>query len=204
MASATDKPGDSAREAPRISESRYAEFVGQKLWDVGPFADRADSKEMFAQLQASGYVRYDDLPLKSKSGAEIPVEFVSNSYDREGIKVIQCNIRNITEQKRAESERAQLASIAESSSAGNPPEIPGGTDREVVEGRSSSEIAGMIHLSPKQPAFAGQVRARARPDATRLAVPASSGLATFAPSANGVTLSCLSLQTVPLPHYYSR
>ncbi len=80
----------------------HAEFLGKKLWEVGSFADRAESKEMFAQLQATGYVRYKDLPLKTKSGTEIAVEFVSNSYDCEGIKVIQCNIRNITERKAAE------------------------------------------------------------------------------------------------------
>jgi diguanylate cyclase (GGDEF)-like protein/PAS domain S-box-containing protein len=77
----------------------HAEFLGKKLWEVGPFADIAQSKEMFAELQIKGYVRYDDLPLKSKSGARIAVEFVSNSYDCEGIKVIQCNIRNISERK---------------------------------------------------------------------------------------------------------
>ncbi|KXS32625.1 MAG: hypothetical protein AWT59_1220 [Candidatus Gallionella acididurans] len=80
----------------------HAEFLGKKLWEIGAFADRAESKEMFAQLQATGYVRYKDLPLKTKSGTEIAVEFVSNSYDCEGIKVIQCNIRNITERKTAE------------------------------------------------------------------------------------------------------
>lgn len=77
----------------------HAEFLGKKLWEVGPFADIAQSKEMFAELQIKGYVRYDDLPLKSKTGARIAVEFVSNSYDCEGIKVIQCNIRNISERK---------------------------------------------------------------------------------------------------------
>jgi PAS domain S-box-containing protein len=80
----------------------HAEFLGKKLWEVGPFADRAESKEMFAELQTKGYVRYDDLPLKTKAGARIQVEFVSNTYDCEGIKVIQCNIRNITERKTAE------------------------------------------------------------------------------------------------------
>ena len=75
----------------------HEEFLGKKLWEVGPFADKAQSKEMFAALQANGYVRYDDLPLKTKSGAIIPVEFVSNAYDCEGIQVIQCNIRNISE-----------------------------------------------------------------------------------------------------------
>ncbi len=79
-----------------------AEFLGKKLWEVGAFADRAESKDLFAVLQKTGYVRYDDLPLKTKAGARIEVEFVSNSYDSEGIKVIQCNIRNITERKAAE------------------------------------------------------------------------------------------------------
>src|ERR1035438_1893503 len=42
----------------------HAEFLGKKLWEVDAFADRAESKEMFAQLQAIGYVRYEDMPLK--------------------------------------------------------------------------------------------------------------------------------------------
>jgi HD-GYP domain-containing protein (c-di-GMP phosphodiesterase class II) len=37
-------------------------------------------------------------------GARIEVEFVSNAYDCEGIKVIQCNIRDISERKIAEGE----------------------------------------------------------------------------------------------------
>jgi len=78
----------------------HAEFLGKKLWEVGPFADIAQSKDMFAQLQTMGYVRYDDLPLKTRKGAQIAVEFVSNAYDCEGVRVIQCNIRDITQRKR--------------------------------------------------------------------------------------------------------
>lgn len=77
----------------------HQEFLGKKLWEVGPFIDTVLSKEMFKVLQDQGYVRYDDLPLKTKAGIRIPVEFVSNSYECEGIKVIQCNIRDITERK---------------------------------------------------------------------------------------------------------
>jgi diguanylate cyclase (GGDEF)-like protein/PAS domain S-box-containing protein len=87
----------------------HAEFLGKKLWEVGSFADIAQSKEMFAELQTKGYVRYDDLPLKTKEGARIQVEFVSNSYDCGGTKVIQCNIRNITERKRVEGKIYDLA-----------------------------------------------------------------------------------------------
>lgn len=82
----------------------HVEFLGKKLWEVGAFADIAQSKGMFEVLQARGFVRYESLPLKSKAGALIEVEFVSNTYDCEGIEVIQCNIRDITVRKQAERE----------------------------------------------------------------------------------------------------
>ena len=80
----------------------HEEFLGKKLWEVGPFADVTQSKQMFEELQVEGYVRYEDLPLKTKRGAIVQVEFVSNSYQCEGIQVIQCNIRDITDRKDVE------------------------------------------------------------------------------------------------------
>ncbi len=80
----------------------HAEMLERKLWELSPVADRAQSKKMFAKLQTEGYVRYEDLPLATRSGARIDVEFVSNAYDCEGIKVIQCNIRDISERKAAD------------------------------------------------------------------------------------------------------
>jgi diguanylate cyclase (GGDEF)-like protein/PAS domain S-box-containing protein len=87
----------------------YAEFRGKKLWEVGLFADRVESKEMFAELRANGYARYDDLPLRTKAGAIVPVEFVSNVYVCDGIDVIQCNIRNITARKQSADQVRQMA-----------------------------------------------------------------------------------------------
>lgn len=89
----------------------HAEFLGKKLWEVGPFADIQESKEMFAELQSRGFVRYEDLPLITKAGVHIQVEFVSNSYDCEGLKVIQCNIRDITERKAAEFRNHRLTQL---------------------------------------------------------------------------------------------
>jgi PAS domain S-box-containing protein len=86
----------------RLLNYSHEEFLGKKLWEVGPFKDVAQSKEMFLEIQTKGYVRYEDLPLKTKAGVKIAVEFVSNSYDVEGIKVIQCNVRDISERKKAE------------------------------------------------------------------------------------------------------
>src|SRR5689334_3063798 len=80
------------------------EFVEKKLWEVGAFKDIEASQEAFEALQRNEYIRYEDLPLKGKDGGLIQVEFVSNVYLVGGEKVIQCNIRDITERKHAEAE----------------------------------------------------------------------------------------------------
>ena len=78
------------------------EFVKKKLWEVGAFRDIESSKDAFEALQVNEYIRYEDLPLKTKDGKLVDVEFVSNVYLVGHEKVIQCNIRNITERKQAE------------------------------------------------------------------------------------------------------
>jgi len=76
------------------------EFVKKKLWEVGAFKDIEASQDAFGALQEKEYIRYEDLPLKTKDGRLIQVEFVSNVYLVGGEKVIQCDIRDITEHKR--------------------------------------------------------------------------------------------------------
>ena len=78
------------------------EFVDKKLWEVGAFKDIQANKDAFEALQKANYIRYEDLPLKAKDGHLVQVEFVSNVYQVGREKVIQCNIRNITERKQVE------------------------------------------------------------------------------------------------------
>lgn len=78
------------------------EFLGKELWEISPFKDIAANQDTFEELKREEYVRYEDLPLQSSSGQLIDVEFVSNVYNAGSTRVIQCNIRNITERKRAE------------------------------------------------------------------------------------------------------
>ena len=73
------------------------EFVEKKLWEVGSFKDIRASKDAFRNLQKKKYIRYKNLPLRAKNGRLIQVEFVSNVYMAGNKKVIQCNIRDITE-----------------------------------------------------------------------------------------------------------
>jgi PAS domain S-box-containing protein len=78
------------------------EFISKKIWEIGAFKDTDLSKAGFRELQEKGYIHYESMPLVTKDGRFIDVEFVSNSYPVEGEKVIQCNIRDITERKKAE------------------------------------------------------------------------------------------------------
>ena len=73
-------------------------FLGKELWELGFFDDEDASKAAFREVQVNGYIRYDDLPLKTRSGKPREVEFVSNIYAEGDDQVIQCNIRDITGQ----------------------------------------------------------------------------------------------------------
>ncbi len=80
----------------------HDEFQGRELWQIGLFEDEEASKAAMRELQENRYIRYEDLPLKSKTGRQINVEFVSNVYGEDGDAVIQCNVRDITERREAE------------------------------------------------------------------------------------------------------
>ena len=92
----------------------HAEFLGKELWEIGLFTDKEASQEAFQELQRTGYLRYEDLPLQATNGELRDVEFVSNVYEEDSHQVIQCNIRDITDRKRAETERALLLATAQS------------------------------------------------------------------------------------------
>jgi PAS domain S-box-containing protein len=77
-------------------------FTQRKVWELGFIADIVANKADFVELQRKEYVRYEDKPLKAADGRRIDVEFVSHVYEEDHHKVIQCNIRDITDRKRAE------------------------------------------------------------------------------------------------------
>jgi PAS domain S-box-containing protein len=93
----------------------HSEMVGKTVGELSPFKDIKSNKVMLEQLQKDGYVRYEDLPLETRDGRKIAVEFVSNVYQAGDKKVIQCNVRDITERKLAELALNRLAAIVESS-----------------------------------------------------------------------------------------
>ena len=75
------------------------EFIKKTLWEIGFFKDIGSNEEKFLELRRKEYIRYEDMPLETFDGKKKYVEFVSNVYTVGSQKVIQCNIRDITDRK---------------------------------------------------------------------------------------------------------
>jgi two-component system CheB/CheR fusion protein len=78
------------------------QLLEKELWQIGLLKDEAANHQAFRELKRKGFIRYENLPLKAKSGGHHEVEFFSNLHDEDGVEVIQCNIRDITERKQSE------------------------------------------------------------------------------------------------------
>jgi PAS domain S-box-containing protein len=77
-----------------------SEMVGKTVGELSPFKDIVSNQAMLERLQSVGYVRYENLPLKTRDGRQVAVEFVSNVYQVGDRRVIQCNIRDTAVQLR--------------------------------------------------------------------------------------------------------
>jgi two-component system, cell cycle sensor histidine kinase and response regulator CckA len=109
----------------------HDEFIGMPLWEIGPFKDVKECKLAFTELQEAEYIRYESLPLETKDGRLIAVEFVSNVYGlKDGTRVVQCNIRDITKRKAGEDalhrSEAEYRFFFQSNLAGNYVATPSG------------------------------------------------------------------------------
>ena len=92
----------------------HDELLGKELWQIGLFSDIAASQAAFQELQETGYIRYENLPLETRGGPRVEVEFVSNVYRADASDVIQCNIRDITVRSGLERQtKEQSAAMAE-------------------------------------------------------------------------------------------
>ncbi len=80
-----------------LLEYPFTSIIGLELWEIGLFEDIAANKAAFTRLQTEEYIRYENHPLRTKSGKVVAVEFVSNVYFVGRERVIQCNIRDISE-----------------------------------------------------------------------------------------------------------
>jgi PAS domain S-box-containing protein len=74
------------------------ESVGNKLQDIGVLLDENDFRTTMQNLNKSGIINYRNVKVETKSGQNVDTEI----YLVDRAKLVQCNIRDITEHKQAE------------------------------------------------------------------------------------------------------
>ncbi|WP_254509013.1 hybrid sensor histidine kinase/response regulator [Anatilimnocola floriformis] len=91
----------------------HEHFLGKELWEIGLFSDKAANEAAVRTLQDKGYIRYEHLPLETSQGLRVEVEVVANAYREDHHRVIQCNIRDITERSKLEKQMQEQAAVLE-------------------------------------------------------------------------------------------
>ena len=104
----TRKIVDAAPFMTKLLGYKHSELVGKELYEIGLLKDEAESKAMIRELNSRNQIRYEDLPLESRTGLHKEVEVIANLYNEGDRLVIQCNIRDITERKIAEEHVSML------------------------------------------------------------------------------------------------
>ena len=74
------------------------ECIGNKLQDIGFLHDMDDFKKIMQELDKNGIIYYDDVLVQTKAGQT----FYADIYMVDRARLVQCNIRDITERKQAE------------------------------------------------------------------------------------------------------
>jgi PAS domain S-box-containing protein len=77
-------------------------LLGRNLGEIGFFKDPQVAEQFFAELGKTGYIRYRDIPLETKDGRIIDVEFVGEEYLFNDEQVIQCSVYDISGRKQIE------------------------------------------------------------------------------------------------------
>jgi PAS domain S-box-containing protein len=83
------------------------ECIGKKLQDIGVSLDIGDFQKVMQTLDKSGIIYYENVPVKTKAGQYIDTDI----YMVDRARLVQCNIRDITERKLSGSLRKVRISI---------------------------------------------------------------------------------------------
>ena len=83
----------------------HEHLIGRNLEETGFFKDTPNAEQFFAELEKSGYVLYNDIPLETKDGRIIDVEFVCEVYSLNDEQVIQCSVYDISGRKQIDNAR---------------------------------------------------------------------------------------------------
>ncbi len=81
---------------------RREELVGRKVTEIEPLAGNPGVESALERIRGQERARFPDVLLKSKSRRTVAVDVVASEYNEGARRLVQFNIRDITERKRFE------------------------------------------------------------------------------------------------------
>ena len=84
------------------------EMIGKTVDELDSFKGIEANEVMLRRLEDDRCVRYEDLAMETRDGRKLVVEFVSSLYQAGDYNMIQCNVRDVTEHRRAEEQISVL------------------------------------------------------------------------------------------------
>jgi len=125
------------------------QLIEKVIWNMGLFKDIIPSRDNFLKLQQKEYVRIADLTLQTAHGQQIHVEFIINAFLIDHHKLIRCDIRDITELKRADMEKSERAA-----------ELIIANKELAYQNREKAERAAELIIANKELAYQNQEKAK--------------------------------------------
>jgi PAS domain S-box-containing protein len=108
---ATRRIIEANRHMVRLLGYSREDLIGKELFEIGFPRDKFASQRAFRKLKREREIRYEDLPLESKTGVLYEVEVVASLHREGSHSIIQCKIRDIAQRKHTEIALNRLASI---------------------------------------------------------------------------------------------
>ncbi|MEO6717543.1 MAG: EAL domain-containing protein, partial [Novosphingobium sp.] len=88
---------------------KRSELLGRKMGELSPFETIPACKATITELKQLEYIKYDDWTLLTRDGSSIDVEVIGSLYKADDRDVVQCNFRNISDRKQAETRIRYMA-----------------------------------------------------------------------------------------------
>lgn len=95
----------------KLLECKREDLEGQDYRSISYFRESGNFDKAFNELKNKISVFYDDVVLKTCKDKEVTVEFLASLYYVEDKKIIQCNIRDLTEKKKVEKIKTEFVSM---------------------------------------------------------------------------------------------
>lgn len=91
-----------------LMQVKRKDVLGNKIWDIGLNKEQGTLEEAFEAIENDGYIHCEDIFIQPFPEIQIDLELTCNTYSIDSKKLIQCNLRDITERRQGEKEKDKI------------------------------------------------------------------------------------------------